>query len=195
MYDTGARPKASETPYWTDDLRRLFRTSEDRTGVLRPDMEAQEPRDERMPPEPVRPREVPAKAPPSRPTPRRSSTPMEPLIVTPREHTGLYISVEDHEDQTLNEGFKSMSILNPNEARDTSSLNIRAEGLRQPNSRSYTDTLKRTNSRLTIPEKEEPKQFSAALDQILEAYEAGKKAAGSRSASRSSSRASSMNSK
>ncbi len=39
MYDTGARPKASETPYLTDDLRRLFRSSEDRTGVSRPETE------------------------------------------------------------------------------------------------------------------------------------------------------------
>ncbi len=206
MYDTGARPRdrASETPYLTDDLRRLFHSSEDRTGVWRLDTEVQElPRDERMPPVLARPREVPAqvKAPASRraPTPWRSSTPMEPPMVTLRERTGLYTSMEDHEDQTLNEGFKSMSILD--EARDTSSLNIRADGLRRPNSRSYTDMPKRTNSRRTIPEKpEEPKQFSAALDQVLDClenktYKAGMKAAGSRSASWSSSRASSVNSK
>ncbi len=41
-FNTGARPKASETPYWTDDLRRLFHSSEDGTGVSRPDTEAQE---------------------------------------------------------------------------------------------------------------------------------------------------------
>ncbi len=125
--------------------------------------------------------------------------PMEPPMVTLRECTGLYTSVGDHEDQTLNEGFKSMSILDPNEARDTSSLNIRVDGLRRPNSKSYTDTPKRTNSRLTIPEKpEEPRQFNAAFEQVLDhlennAYQAGMRAA-SRSASRLSSRASSVSS-
>ncbi len=138
-----------------------------------------------MPPEPVRPREVPAKAPAPRraPTPWRSSTPMEPPMVTPRERTELYTSMGEQENRTLHEGFRSMSILDPNEAHDTSSLNIRADGFHRPNSRSYTDMLKRTNSRLTIPEKpEEPRQFNAAFEQVLDrlknnAYQARMRAA------------------
>ncbi len=201
MYDTGARPKAPETqtPYLTDDVRRLFHSSEDRR-TSRPKTEVQKvleeaPHDARMPPKPVRPREVPFKAPiPARPPSQRSSTPLEPMA-TMREQMGLYTSVEECEDQTL-EGFKSMSIFS-NDARDSSSLNIRTGGLQRPNSRMYTDTPKRTNSKLTIPEKieEEPKPAGASVAQIIKAYEVGKRVSSSRSGSRSSSRASSVSSK
>ncbi len=82
--------------------------------------------DVRMPPKPVRPREVPFRvsAPTStRPPSQRLSTPLEPMATIAREQTGLYTSVEEGEDQTL-EGFKSMSILDSNDACDSSSLNI-----------------------------------------------------------------------
>ena len=133
MYDTGACPKAPDsTPYLTDDFRRLFRSSEDRR-TSRPEMEVRKvleeaPRDARMPPKPVRPREVPFKAPiPAQLPSQRSSMPLEPMATTVREETGLYTSVEEREDQTL-EGFKSMSIF-LNDACDSSSLNIQTEGL------------------------------------------------------------------
>ena len=88
MYDTGAHPKAPETqtPYLADDFRRLFRSSEDRLMAARPETEAQKeaPSDVRIPPRPVRPREVPHKAPvPVRVSvSQRSSTPLEPMAAT-----------------------------------------------------------------------------------------------------------------
>ncbi len=125
MYDTGARPKAPDvTPHLADDFRRMFRLSEDRLTASQPETEVQKeaPSDPRMPPRLVRPREVPARASVS----QRSSTPLEPMAST-QEQTGLYTSVEERENQTL-EVFKSMSILS-NDARDSSSLNIRTGGL------------------------------------------------------------------
>ena len=88
MYETGARPKVPEiqTPYSADDLRRLFRVSEDRLTASRPETEVQKEAlsDARMPPKPVRPREVPHRAPiPVRASvSQRSSTPLEPVATT-----------------------------------------------------------------------------------------------------------------
>ncbi len=84
MYDTGARPKAPDvTPHLADDFRRMFRLSEGRIEVTRPEMEVREvteaPRDTRMPPKPVRPREVPHKVPVRASVSQRSSTPLEPV--------------------------------------------------------------------------------------------------------------------
>ncbi len=97
--------------------------------AARPETEARKeaPSEARVPPVPLRPREVPCGGVPVRASvSQRSSTPMEPMAAT-REQTGLYTSVEERENQTL-EGFKSMSIFS-NDARDSSSLNIRAGGL------------------------------------------------------------------
>ncbi len=153
---TGAHPKSrtQATIHLTEDLRRLFDLCERESTPLqrsvptpRPEMEAQT----STPDETMKPKET------------RVETP------TPRERTELYTSVGMDRNQTLQDGFRNMNILGQDGGQDSASLNIRLDGVHRPNTRSITDTPRRTECRQTLPETQNNQDgLVAVVDRLVD---------------------------